>query len=189
MRPLLLAAAALLLARPSSQIESAPSPPSARIGFVDLDEALRGHGRVKADLEELGKTLESKFGELRARAEEARKQGNDLAILSRESEEYYQKRRDLDAEAFKLEADKKHLERLQAEREEAIKLGAYEDIRRAAAEVALARGLDAVLRVDKTEPAQARSLEERSQRAGRRMVLSFRPELDITPEVIRLLNR
>ncbi|HET6202367.1 MAG TPA: OmpH family outer membrane protein [Planctomycetota bacterium] len=189
MRAFVLGSAAALLALAAAQPESAPAGAPARLGFLDIDEALRGSGKVKADLEELQRNLQTKLGELKARAEELNKQKKALAILDPDSREYFEKRRDLDAEFLKLDAEDKYWTRYRAEREETVKLAAYDDIRRAVGEVASAKGLDAVFRIDKTDAADARTLEERGERARRRMVFSSRPELDITPEVIRLLNR
>ncbi|MGH7150164.1 MAG: OmpH family outer membrane protein [Planctomycetota bacterium] len=189
MKPLTLAAAAGLLAVAATSSLPAGDPSPAQVGVVDLGECLRGYGKVKTDLEELRKNLEARLGALKARAEELKKKEKELAILDRESEEFFERRRDLDAELFKLEADDKRLKRFRAEREETVKLGAYEDIRRVVAEVAGAKGLDLVLKMDKVDPGEARSLEERGQMASLRTVLYSRPDLDITPEVTRLLNR
>ncbi|MCI0589648.1 MAG: OmpH family outer membrane protein [Planctomycetes bacterium] len=189
MKSLLLAAAVGLLAVAATSSLPAGAQAPLQVGFVDLNECLRGYGKVKTDLEEFRKNLDARVGALKTRADELNKKGKELAILDRESEEFFERRRDLDAEMFKLEADEKRLKRFRAEREETVKLGAYEDIRRVVAEVAGAKGLDFVLKMDKTDPAEARSLEERSQMAGLRTVLYSRPELDITPEVTRLLNR
>src|SRR5437867_7993765 len=110
MKLLVLACLAALLGLAAAQPGSAPAAQApARIGFVDLDEALGGCGKIKADLEELGKNLQAKLNEMKGRAEGLNKQTKELAILDRDSEEYYVRRRDLDAEGLKLDADDKHL--------------------------------------------------------------------------------
>lgn len=189
MKSLTLAAAAGLLAVAATSSLPAGGQAPLQTGFVDLGECLRGYGKVKTDLDELRKGLEARLGALKTRAEDLKKKEKELAILDRESEEYFERRRDLDAELFKLEADNKRLTRYRAEKEETLKLGAYDDIRRVVAEVAAAKGLDFVLKIDKVDPTESRSLEERGQMAVTRTVLYSRPELDITPEVTRLLNR
>ncbi len=189
MKPLTLAAAVGLLAVAATSSLPAGAQAPLQTGVVDLDECLRGYGKVKTDIEELRKNLEARLAALKARAEDLKKKEKELAILDRESEEFFERRRDLDAELFKLEADDKRGKRFRAEREEAVKLGAYEEIRRVVAEVAAAKGLDLVLKVDKVNPAETLSLDERRQMTILRTVLYSRPDLDITPEVTRLLNR
>ncbi|HKB16543.1 MAG TPA: OmpH family outer membrane protein, partial [Planctomycetota bacterium] len=152
MKPFTLAAGLLAVAATSSLPSGNQAP--VHLGVVDLGECLRGYGKVKTDLEELRKNLEGRLAALKTRAEDLNKKAKELAILDRESEEYFERRRDLDAEQFKLEADQKRLTRFRAEREDAVKLGAYEDIRRVVAEVAGAKGLDVVLKADSVDPTE-----------------------------------
>jgi len=175
-----------LLGAASSQDDSAPTAP---IAFVDLNQALNGCEKVRARKEDLKRSYAPQFEEFKRIKDDLERRQRELEALDPSTRAYHEARRDLAASALKFEEDQKYFLR-ETEREgDRILLDTYRDIRTAIAEIAKSRGLAAVLSVDEEGGAQGEEPAQSLQRIRRRSVHFYDSSLDLTAEVVRLLNR
>ena len=191
MKSIALAGIGSLLALFAAQGGAPASAPAreTRLRFVDLNETLAAYGKAKTQQEEYAKKFEAILSDLQRRAEDLNKEQRAIAVLDKNSEEYHRKNRELRAELVRLEEDKDFFGRESREQRAKILLGAYDDIRRVVSELARSKGYEAVFTVEKKESIDEPDLQDRLRESALRKVLYHAPELDITPEVIRLLNQ
>lgn len=159
------------------------------IRFVDINEVVTSYEKAKKDQESMQKAFLPQVAELQRREEELGKKKRELAPLDRGSEEYYQKGVELEIEQLKFKRDG---DKLLAEREKKrvqLLLAAYEDIRAAVKKYAEANGLRAVFVVQKDlKDAAEEDLKEKSLKATWRQVLYYEPSLDVTVQIVKILN-
>ncbi len=156
--------------------------------FVDINEVVASYEKAKKEQDLHQKSSAAQLAEFQRREDELAKKKRELAPLNRNSQEYAQKAMELEIEQLKLqregdfffkERDKKRLQLL---------IAAYDDIRAAVKKYAEANGLKAVFVVQKDLGHEEEELQERSMKISLRQVLYYDSSLDVTGQIIKLLN-
>jgi Skp family chaperone for outer membrane proteins len=163
---------------------------AARIAFVDLQSALEGSQKAKDRQEKLRRDLAPQLGEFNRIKADLERRDRELQALDPSTLTYHEARLDLATAAMRFEENQKRFLRDSERKKEEILVEAYREIRAAVAEIAAARGLAAVFSLDEEEAAREGGEAAPSlQLIRRRNVHYFDPSLDVTAEVVRLLNR
>ena len=160
-----------------------------KVAFLDVSEVFRKYKKARDVNQQVQREMLAVDKELRKRAEELIRKGEELRDLyDPNSVEFLESRRKLDFEEFELKYDQKT-------RRRAI-LGAavkrmnlvYTEIRREAENYARRNQLHAVMMHNDAD-IEARSLEELQLLIASRPVIYREKGLDITPHVIEVLNK
>lgn len=160
----------------------------AKIGFVDVAEVFlkyKDAANVEADARQQLKDLEI---QMRASYEELRKKRAELDILLEGTQEYRDKKREIDLAAMKLDYEEKQKRQMVLEDAAKRMNAVYTRIRGEAENYAVRNGLDAVYMVN-AKQIEARSLEQLQLLVATRPVLYWNPSYDITGPVIETLNK
>lgn len=160
------------------------------IRFVDINEAVKGYEKASKNNEEFKKAFSLQYADMQRREEELVKKQKELAPLDRNSTEYFQKARDLELEQMKLKRDGEYLIRERDRKRIQLLLSAYDEIRTAIKKYSEANRLKAVFLVEREMGLDGveEDLNEKSSQAFRRQVLYYDPALDVTPQIIKILN-
>jgi Skp family chaperone for outer membrane proteins len=159
----------------------------AKIAFVDVGRVFKDYAKARDIQEQVQKDLLEINKGLAGRVEELKKRRGELELLLPGTPEFRQKQRELDREAFGVEWDEKDqktaLERALVKRMSHV----YTEVKTEAENFARRNGLAAVYMVN-THEMGARSQEELQVLIASRPVLYWDKALDITDEVLRVMN-
>ncbi|QEH32380.1 ECF RNA polymerase sigma factor SigE [Aquisphaera giovannonii] len=161
--------------------------PAPRIGSIDMKAALDRYEKLRMTSEELRSAADGRKADLLKLQAAARGEAEHLAKLVPGTEDF--KVHEARATQLKsmFEAEREAAGREFAEREARSMASFLDEVERAVAAVARAKGLNYVLRVS-SGPANAANPAD-VQEAVKRSVLYADPANDLTQEVIRELNR
>ncbi len=171
---------------PKSEVLTPPAP-APRIGSVEIYAILRGYEKVKIKSDELKSAATDRKAELMKLKVETQGEEVLLTKLVPGTVDFKTHENRVAELKAKLDAGREKLEHDFAVQEARILASFLEEIERAVAEVAKAKGLNYVLKVtpgpaNASDPAQV-------QEATNRSILYADPANDLTGEVIRKLNR
>lgn len=174
----------LLLSTPSFVLaQDTEKNDALKVAVVDIGEVIEGYkGRAKYEL-----ALSKVKAEGRANL---REQNSLIAELSRESQRYQgQKRERLDdrisLEKSRLTVLKKRLEKTLKKKYRGMMKALMSDIQKATAECAKARGVKLVFKVDRGGELD----DDESKKQLTQNLLFFDKSLDITKDVLKILNQ
>ena len=158
-----------------------------QIRFLNVAEVVRGSQRAKEVEEELGARERAIEAEAEAKDRELSLRARELEKTDRESPRYYEERAAIQTAGAALKFDTEaKLGQLQRDaRNEMASI--YVAIREVVARYAEQHGIDAVLTTGADRP-QGRTFAEVKFEMAVRPVLFARKDLDITNEIIELLN-
>lgn len=162
------------------------APRAAKIGFIELQKVFEADAALIDDLKAIkarAQQVDEEIKTMRDALEKVKMQRD--VVTDRTSEQYLRLSIDLDARQNQIKQFGQGMQSLLNHEADQRNLGAYDRIRKAVAELAAERGLDAVVRVVSTED---REPEMRLKAAEMGMVLYSDPKLDVTADVIKLLK-
>ena len=184
---LIVAAVAGAAIMSGSKATSQSTPQSTRIAFVDLAMVVREYNKSGDVDRELGAERQKLLAELRKEDAEIQKMIADLDLLVPGTREFLAKQREIARRKFELDYKKKEGEAMLRDQAMRKMLGVYTEIKNEAANYAIVHGYDAVLTVSRDE-IQARAPEEVPALIALRTVIHWDKSLDITGEILKILN-
>lgn len=157
--------------------------------FVDINEVIRNYEKAKREQESLQKSFAPQVAEFQKREEDLARKKKELAPLDRSSQEFFQKSTEIELEQMKIQREGEFLVRERDRKRAQMLVGAYEDIRGAVKKFAEANKLRAVLSVQKDLTADMdEDLKEKLTKINFRQVLYYDASLDVTPQIVKILN-
>ena len=171
-----------------AKIASSQAVPAARLAFLDVAEIFQKYQKSSDIQQAVRVDIQRIDQELRKRFEELKRQQGDMDLLVPGTQEFNEKKRALDFEAFKLEYEEKEKKGqvLQA----AVKKMSlvYTEIRNEAENYARRNGYHAVLMYN-DQQMEARSLEELQVLIASRPVIFRDQMMDVTEAVLQILSK
>jgi Skp family chaperone for outer membrane proteins len=160
---------------------------SARIGFVDVAEVFKQYSKAAAVEEDARKQLRNVDVQLRDAYDDLKKKKDLLDALIPDSQEYRDKKQEIDFEAFKLDYQEKQSKQQILENAAMRMNMVYTEIRNEADNYARRNGLDAVFMVN-AKQIEAKSLNQLEMTVATRPVLYWNKSYDVTKPIIETLN-
>lgn len=192
-RRTLLPLALALAAVPLAALATTPSGPRARgearsVAVVDLFRVLKeAEPFVKAEAE-LRAWIEAEKKNLQGFQDDLERKQTELKLFQPDGPEYFARKDEVEQLQLRFRQAYDARERERERRIIANQRRSFEDSRRAIAEAAAASGVDIVLQLRAGDPSGKRPDEVTSE-IYLRDVLYHDPALDITVDVLRILNR
>jgi Skp family chaperone for outer membrane proteins len=181
----------LVLAIPGlvAALEDDPATtPGTSVAVVDVVRVLREAAPLRqADLE-LKEWVERERAPLEQAKQEIDRLEAELEVFDRASPEYLERAFELDRKKLAFDHEYRVRDRGRVQRIVDTRRASFERVRQAAAEAARQRGIGIVLQV-RSEPPAAESEAELFSEILLRSVLVHDPALDITSDVISILDR
>lgn len=171
-----------------SPVQGAASRPSFR--FVNLNKVLVGWDYAKKLNEDFKLEFDSKTEALQARQKALQKKRDEIATLQASggvTDETRRRERELSLDLAALDYDLKVLKNEKTEKRLRILLSEYQQIQAISGKWAEKNGIDAVF-VIQEEDAGDEDLQGRYERAIVRQVLWYSKDLDVTDDVLKLLQ-
>ena len=160
----------------------------AKIGFVDVAKVFAPGGTAKEIEQEARDQIRAVDVELRKRAEQVRAMQDELDLLQPGTQEFDDKKREIDFEAFKLEYEEKARKSKIVEDAAKRMNGVYTLMGNETANYARRNGLDAVFMVN-AKPIEARNLEQLQLLVATRPVIYWNASYDISDPIIEAMNK
>jgi Skp family chaperone for outer membrane proteins len=186
-RRLFLGSALAAGAFPLAGKSAAQAKGGATLRFVNLNEVLRGWERAKKAHADLDAKLKARADELRQRASDLDKKNKEAQQFAVPNETSRRLEREVQLGVQALELDRNDLKRDGREEQLRLLLSEYQDIQDATARWAKQNQVDVVFAIIDEDPTD-QDLAARYQRAVDRPVLFHAPELNVTTEILKLLQ-
>ena len=160
-----------------------------RYRFVNLNKVLEGWTKAKKTQEEFSAEFDRRAEGLRTRIADIQKKSQELNTLQQagSTDEARKRARDLKIATEEVKYDQEQLKNDQRERRLRILLSSYQQIQDVVAKWAAKNDVDAVFVIQEEDAADS-DLLGKYERALVRQVLWYSKDLDISEEVVKLLE-
>jgi len=159
----------------------------ASIRFLNLNELLRSWDRAKKNHSELDAKLKARTDALKQKAGDLEKKSKEAQQFPVPTEASRKLERDVQLGVHELEFDRNELKREGREEQLRLLLSEYQEIQETASRWAKQNQVDVVVAIIDEDPSD-QDLAARYQRAVDRPVLWHAPELNVTAEILKLLQ-
>ena len=164
--------------------------PGDGVRFVDMQRCFDAYGPIQQEMERLRDALNRSREEFAAREQSLKEQEGELAPLDPNSEEFQQRVYALESSKLMLERDMQYRQASLNVRRLELFLRSYDEVQKAAAQLAATSGWGALLVVPTTPEALGdQDLAARVQTLQNRAVLFSNPTYDVTDQLIAILRR
>jgi len=162
---------------------------TSRYRFVNLNRVLEGWSKAKKMQEEYAQEFERRNDALRARVSELEKKSQEMKSFQAggKSEEFKKRAREIALAAAELKYDDEQVKKDKADQKLRILLSSYQQIQEVVSKWSSENDVDAVFVIQEEDAADT-DLVGRYERALVRQVLWYSKDLDISDDVVKLLE-
>lgn len=172
----------------TSALAAPPAPAPTAVGFVDVDEVMKGYAKTKDLQAKIRGDRDAELKGLEARSQKLQQQKDELELLTRGTAAWQKADMDIRKEAFAIKLEEERINKDADEKVWRAYRDIYHDINSAIGEIAKKKGLAAVF-MRSTAEIEGKSEPEIIQKILLRQVLWSDDSLDVTKDLVEALNK